>query len=193
MTDIKTIIGIITVVLSIVAYFPYLKDIFKGKTKPHIYSWFIWGLLTSIIFGLQISAGAGAGSWVTLTVAILSFVVFFLGLRQGNKDITKTDKVFLFLAIIALLLWLVAKKPTLSVILAVSIDIFGFAPTIRKSWHSPFSETLLTYQLNAFRHGLSLLALQQYNLITWLNPVVWTLANGLFSLMLVLRRRQVHQ
>ncbi len=187
---IKTGISIAGVVLAFVAYIPYFRDTIQGKTTPHIYSWFIWGFLTVIVYALQVAAGAGVGSWVTLSVAAISFFIFFLGLKNGKKDITKSDTVFFGLSLAALFLWLFAKQPVLSVILAVSIDMLGFIPTIRKSWNKPYSETLSLYEINAFRHLLSLFALQQYNIVTWLNPVVWVFANGLFSLMLLLRRRR---
>ncbi|HUD19248.1 MAG TPA: hypothetical protein VMR81_02325 [Patescibacteria group bacterium] len=193
MSLIKTGISIIGVILAFVAYIPYFRDTIQGKTTPHIYSWFIWGFLTSIVYALQVAAGAGVGSWVTLSVAVISFLIFFLGLKNGKKDITKTDTVFFVLSLIALFLWWFAKQPVLSVILAVSIDMLGFIPTIRKSWNKPYSETLSLYEINSFRHLLSLFALQTYNIVTWLNPAVWILANGLFSLMLLLRRRRIAQ
>jgi len=188
---VKTIIGIIAVVLSIIGYIPYLRDTLKKKTTPHVYTWFIWGFVTAIAYALQVSAGAGVGSWVTLAVVIISFVIFILGMRNGKKDITTIDTVFFVLSFAALFLWLIAKQPILSVILVSTIDMLGFVPTIRKSWNKPYSETLFSYELNSFRHGLSLLALQQYSVVTWLYPVTWTLANVLFSLMLIIRRKQV--
>ena len=191
MNDIKTIIGLITVCLTIVGYIPYLRDTFKKKTTPHIYTWFIWGTVTTIAYALQVSGGAGVGSWVTLAAAIISYIIFALGLRNGKKDITRSDTVFFILSLIAIFLWLVAKQPILSVILVSTIDMLGFIPTIRKSWHKPHSETLFTYELNAFRHGLSLFALQQYSIVTWLYPGSWALANALFSIMLVLRRKRI--
>lgn len=191
MQSVKIIISAIAVVLAFVAYVPYFRDTINGKTTPHVYSWFIWGFLTTIVYALQVSAGAGVGSWVTLSVAVISFLIFFLGLRNGKKDITKSDTIFFILSLVALFLWLIAKEPVLSVILAVSIDMLGFFPTIRKSWNKPYSETLSLYELNSFRHLLSLLALQKYNVVTWLNPVVWILANALFSLMLIIRRKHI--
>lgn len=191
MPEIKIIISIIAVSLSIIGYIPYLRDTIKGKTKPHVYSWFIWTLLTGIVYGLQVSSGAGVGSWVTLAVTIIGFVVFLLGMHKGEKDITKSDTVFFILSLVALFLWLIAKQPILSVILVSLVDMLGFVPTIRKSWDKPFSETLFTYELGAFRHGLSILALEQYSLVTWLYPVSWALANAFFSLMLIIRRRQI--
>lgn len=191
MQDLKTIISVISVLLIFVAYVPYVRDTLQGKTTPHVYTWFIWGLVTAIAFGLQVSAGAGVGSWATLAVVIACFFVFILGMRNGKKDITKLDILFFILSFVALFLWLIAKQPILSVILVSSVDMLGFVPTIRKSWNKPHSETLFLYSLNAFRHILSLLALEQYNVVTWLYPVSWTIANTLFSIILIIRRKQM--
>lgn len=191
MLEAKIIISIVAILLTFVGYVPYIRDTIKGKTKPHVYTWFIWGLVTAIAYGLQVSGGAGVGSWVTLAVAIICFFIFLLGLRNGKKDITRLDTVFLISSFVALFLWLIVKQPVLSVILVSSIDLLGFVPTIRKSWNKPYSETLFTYELNAFRHGISLLALQQYSIVTWLYPGSWVLANALFSIILLVRRKQV--
>ena len=188
--EIKTAISIIAVILTIVGYVPYIRDTLKKKTTPHIYTWFIWGLVTAIAYGLQVTSGAGVGSWVTFVVAIICFFIFALGLRNGKKNITRSDTVFFVLSFVALFLWLIAKQPILSVILTSSIDMLGFIPTIRKSWNKPYSETLFSYELNSFRHGLSILALQQYSIVTWLYPGTWVVANALFSIMLIIRRKK---
>lgn len=191
MHDVKTIISITAVIFAFMAYFPYVRDTLTGKTTPHIYTWFIWAFTTAIAFGLQVSGGAGVGSWVTLAVVIACLFVFLLGMRNGKKDITKSDTLFFILSLMALFLWLVAKQPVLSVILVSSVDLLGFIPTIRKSWNKPYSETLFLYEINAFRHGISLLALEHYSIVTLLYPASWTIANALFSLMLIIRRKQV--
>jgi hypothetical protein len=188
----KEIFGIIAIILAIVAYVPYFRDIIKGKTKPHVYTWFVWGFITCIIFALQIKGGAGIGAYVTLLTGIFSFVVFLLGLKFGDKDITFSDTVFFISALLATVLWVFAKQPVLSVVLLVVIDLLGFIPTIRKSWNKPFSETLFTWELNAFRHGLSIFALLQYNILTLFYPVAWTSACVLFSVMLIARRKIIN-
>lgn len=188
----KEVLGVIAVGLAFVAYIPYFRDILSGKTKPHVYSWFVWGFLTTIIFALQIKGGGGAGAWVTLSAGIFSFVVFFLGLKNGKRDITTSDTLFFVSALVATGVWVFAKQPTLSVVLLVTIDMLGFVPTIRKSWHKPSEETLFTWSLNGFRHGLSIVALRQYNVLTLLYPIVWTAANVLFSTMLIIRRKRLN-
>lgn len=185
----KEIIGSIAVLLTFVGYVPYIRDTVKGKTTPHVYTWFIWGLVTSIAFGLQISDKAGPGAFTTLAAAIVCFIIFGFSMRQGKKNITTADTIFFLLSLVALVLWLFAKQPVLSVILVSSIDTLGFIPTIRKSWHKPHEETLISYLTNTFRFCLALLALQRYTLITTLYPITWVIANGLFSVYLIVRRR----
>lgn len=187
----KQTIGIIAVILTFVGYIPYIKDTIKGKTKPHIYTWFIWGLVTLIAYFLQVTGGAGPGALVTLAAALVCFFIFLLGARNGDRDITKSDTVFLIMALIALGLWLFAKQPVLSVILLSTIDMLGFIPTIRKSWNKPYEETLFSYEMNTFRFALAIIALEQYTLVTALYPVSWIIANGLFSIFLIVRRRQL--
>ncbi|OGK62400.1 hypothetical protein A2334_02750 [Candidatus Roizmanbacteria bacterium RIFOXYB2_FULL_38_10] len=191
MFDLKIFISILAIILTFIGYVPYIRDTFTGKTTPHIYTWFIWGFVTAIAFGLQLSGGAGVGAWITLAVVLISALIFVVGLRNGKKDIAPLDTVFLLLSLVALVLWLIAKQPILSIILVCTIDMFGFVPTIRKSWHKPYSETLFSYELAGFRHGISLLALQNYSIVTWLYPVTWSIANTLFSVMLIIRRRQI--
>ena len=188
--NIKTVTSVVAIVLTFVGYAPYFRDLVNGKTKPHLFSWFIWAIVTSIIYALQVSAGAGLGSLVTLVVAVISLCIFILGFKNGNKDVKKIDVVFLVLALISIPLWLIVKQPVLSIILLSTIDMLGFAPTVRKSWHAPYSETLSLYTITTFRHGLSIIALENYNIVTMLFPSTWVIANALFSIMLIVRRKE---
>jgi hypothetical protein len=192
MNEIKNIVGVVAVLLTFVGYIPYFRDILKGKTKPHVYSWFLWGFVTVLAFALQMSDKAGIGAFVTLAAAIMCVGVFFLGiLGHGHKDIKVVDTIFLILAFCALLIWLFAKQPIISAILTTTVDLLGFVPTIRKSWNHPYSETLSFYYLNTVRFSLAFFALNHYSVITALYPFTWFLANGLFALMLVIRRKQI--
>lgn len=187
----KTIIGSIAIGLTLVGYIPYIKDLLAGKTKPHIYSWILWGFLTYIVFFLQISDQAGPGALVTLSAALLCTLVIVLTLvKNAKSEITQSDKVFLGLALLTLAFWLIAKQPLISAVLATTIELLGFVPTVRKSWKDPYSETLSFYWLNTLRFLLATLALSRYTIITALYPSFWFMANGLFALMLVYQRGQ---
>ncbi|HCR81653.1 MAG: hypothetical protein UY13_C0002G0477 [Candidatus Pacebacteria bacterium GW2011_GWB1_47_8] len=190
--DFKVIVGIIAVLLTFIGYVPYIRDLIQDKIQPHIYSWFIWGIMTSIVFALQISDQAGPGAFVTLAAAMSVIVVFTLSFfKKGKRDIVLADTVFFILAFVALSLWLVAKQPVLSVILLTTTEVFAFIPTIRKSWRKPYSETLAFYVINTLRFALAVMALERYTVVTSLYPVVWFFGNGLFATMLGMRRKQL--
>ena len=186
----KTLVGLIAVALTLLAYIPYIVDILKEKTRPHLYSWLLWAIVTAIVFALQITNHAGAGSYTTLTSALICFLVISISLKKGIKnDITKSDKIFLTLALTSLAVWLITKQAVLSAILATATDLLAFIPTVRKSWNNPHSETIFTYYLNTLRFVLVLYALDQYTVITALYPISWLIINGLFAIMLKVKRK----
>lgn len=185
----KEALGILAGVLVIAGYVPYIRDILRGKTHPHLYSWSLWGLLTVVIFGIQITHHAGFGGLVTVAAGVMCLVVLALGLKNGTKDITLSDNVVLVLTILCMFLWLGAKQPLTAILLACATDLLAFMPTVRKSWNKPFSETLSLYQLNTFRFGIAIIALDQYTFINIVWPAMWAVANGLFAVMLVTRRK----
>jgi len=192
MDGLKTGLAVVAVALTFAGYVPYLRDTLNGKTRPHVYSWLVWGVVTLLAFALQNTDHPGPGSLVTLAAGLICLLVFALALKHGRRDITASDTVFLLLAVGAMGLWVLVSQPVVAVVLLSSIDMLGFLPTIRKSWHAPDSETLSTYVMNTFRFTLALVALQHYTLVTSLYPLTWLFANGAFAALLVLRRRAVH-
>jgi hypothetical protein len=187
---IKQLVSVIAVALTFIAYIPYYRDILRGKTHPHIYSWSLWGLLTVLIVALQIKGGAGAATYVTGAAGLLCFGVIILGYKHGKRDITTSDTVVAILALIAIAFWLFAKQPVTSIVLVVIADVLAFVPTVRKSWSKPHSETLSLYITNTLRFALALFAVKQYTILSALWLAVWVVANGLFSVMLIVRRGQ---
>ncbi len=186
----KTIIGTIAIALTFIGYVPYIKDIIAGKTKPHVYSWISWGLVGGIVFALQFSNDARAGAFVTLAAELACVLVIFLTIKyKVPSKITNTDKAFISLALISLGFWLIAKQPIVSAILLTTTDLLAFAPTVRKSWIAPHSETLSFYFLNILRFGLATLALNSYAAVTMLYPITWFMVNTLFVCMLIFRRK----
>lgn len=188
----KEIIGLVAVILTFIAYIPYYRDILKGKTHPHVYSWSLWGLLTVLIVALQIKGGAGPSTYVTASAGLLCIGVVVLGLKHGNKDITRSDTFVALLSLVAIGFWLIADQPVVSIILVVIADLLAFIPTIRKSWHKPFTETLSLYTTNTLRFVLALAAVEQFTLLSALWPAAWALGNGLFSIMIIIRRKQLN-
>lgn len=185
----KEILALAATMLIIVAYIPYIKDTLKAKTVPHVYSWLVSALVTFIAFGIQLSEGARWGALPTFIAAIAGFIVFALSLKSRNSVVTRADTVFFIGTLVAVVLWLIADQPLLSILLIASIDILAFVPTFRKSWKRPDQETVSMYAINAVRFSFAALAVQNYSLITLLYPLSQVFCDGLFALFLVIRKK----
>lgn len=169
--DIKVVLGIIAALFALASAFLYIRDIFRGNTKPHVYTWLMWFIVTVIAFAGQVYAGGGPGSWATGVTAFYTFFVVLLTFKYGTKDITLFDTFCLALSFSALLPWLLVHSALWSVILATATDVIAFLPTIRKTWHAPKSESLGSMFFDALKHSLSIASLQTYSVTTWLFPV----------------------
>ena len=137
MEEFKYLIGLFAISLTFFGYVTYVRDIIHGKTKPHLFSWFLWALVSFIAFALQVYGGAGIGAYVTLAAVIMCLVVIILGVKyKSTSTVTRVDVLFLLAAFVAIGFWLFAKQPVISAVLITLIDLLAFAPTVRKSWNS---------------------------------------------------------
>lgn len=193
MEHIKELLGGVATILAVAGYFPYLRDVVAGKTKPHLFTWIIWTTLATVAVLGQIKGSAGPGAWPSIISALLCIAVLILTIQKGSHDFSKLDFIMLLGALLSLLFWFVIQEPVISIILAVSTDALGFVPTIRKSWMKPYEETASAYIMNAAKHYISLYAMRHYSLLTALYPAYLTIANILFVSLLFARRRAITQ
>jgi hypothetical protein len=186
--DTQYILGLAAVIIGAYSYIPYLIGMKAGRVKPHVFTWFIWGLVTIIAYVAQASDMAGPGSWVMLFTGIVCFFIAACALKVGEKQIVRSDWVCFFLALSAIPLWMLTNSPLLSVILICIIDLIGFIPTFRKSWSKPWDEDWQVYLICAAKFAVSLFAINNISLITTLYPIVLVVLNGGFFVMLMIRR-----
>ena len=184
----REILGVIAIIVSILGDLIYIASVLKGNTKPHVLTWFVWGMLSTILFLAQVFDGGGPGAWVTSFSALGHFIIAGLALFKGEKHITKGDWVCFATALITMPLWYFTKTPLYSVILIVLIDIVGFIPTFRKSFSKPYEETELPYALSLLKHISASIALVNFSFITAFYPLSMIFVNGSFVLMLMWRR-----
>lgn len=189
--DYKTILGVLAIVIGIIGYVPYFKDITRGKTKPHAFSWLVWGILTAIAFVGQLTDKGEAGAGVTGFTALVCFTIFLFALRKGNKDFPLIDWLSLGGAGLALLLWFLTDSPLMAIILITIIDALGFIPTFRKSIKKPSEETMFTYTMSGLKFVFGIIALNHFSVITVLYPASLVLSNGAFVTLLLIRRQQL--
>jgi hypothetical protein len=187
--NLKTTLAIIASLLAFVGNIPYLIDVIKQKVKPHPYTWFVWTIVSCIVFFGQLARGAGVGAIPTAAAEIFTVIIFLFSLRYGFKHVTRTDTIFLIIALLGIIPWIITKDPTVSVIIAVSIDFIGFMPTLRKTWQHPETEMPLLYSMNVLRHILMLFSLQAYNIATMLHSIVMIVTNSIMTAFIIIPRK----
>jgi len=184
MVYMKITIAIIAALLAIVGNVPYLRDIIKGRVQPHPYTWLVWSLVSCIIFFGQLAKGAGVGAIPTAASEIFTIIIFLFSLKYGFKNIRKIDTVFFVIALLGIIPWILTKDPTVSVVIAVGIDLVAFIPTMRKTLARPETETPILYSMNVFRHILMLFSLQAYNIATTLHSIVMITTNTFMTMII---------
>ncbi|HEX6462581.1 MAG TPA: hypothetical protein VFZ58_04955 [Candidatus Saccharimonadales bacterium] len=149
----------------------YIWDIRHGRVAPNLVTWFLWSLAPLITLGAQLKAGVGAEAALAATAGLCPSAVLIAGLRQGTFRPQRFDWWCGGVSLLALLLWLVTGSGLVGVGLSIIADGFGAAPTLRKSWRDPTSES---------PHFFALFALSAF--ITLLTVTQWTMVHVAFTL-----------
>lgn len=168
----------------------YLRRLFLRRVATHAMTWVIWGVLGGIAFAAQIHGG-GAALFYTGSATAFCFVVAFLSLVQGDREITRPDWLTLLACIVTASLWAIFNTPLWSVCAATVIDVLGYLPAGRKAWARPHNEGLFIFVIAALTWTLATAAIDRYGVVTTLYPAVVAATNGAFAAMIVLRRRAV--
>lgn len=186
----KEIFAIVASLLAIAGNVPYLHDVLKKKITPHPYTWLVWSIVSAITFFGLFAKGAGIGALPVAVAEVFTIIIFLFSLRNGFSHIDKTDHYYLVAALLGLIPWMLTNDPTISVIVAVSIDLIAFMPTIRKTWHKPQSEQPSLFVANVLRHILVLASLQSYNIATTLHSIAMIATNSIMSGIILGRGRK---
>jgi hypothetical protein len=170
----------------------YLKNVFFGRTKPHVFSWLLWSLLAGIGFFAQISKGAGVGAWVTGMTGVMCLLIAIIGIFSGKDHILRIDIWCFIGALLGVIVWRITDDPLAAVLIVSVIDALAFIPTFRKAYSRPYEETASAFALAALKWTLGIIALESLNLTTAIYPASLVFTNGLFVTMLIVRRTQLH-
>jgi hypothetical protein len=164
---------------------PYIIEIIRGKTKPRIVSWAIWTLLTSIATAASFVDGQYPAAALSLAVTIQTGSIVVLGLRHGDRKLTRLDVVCVIGAVVGLVLWYVFNSPAIAVLAAVTIDLIGVIPTIHHAWWRPSEETWLTFLMASLSGGLTVLVAGSWRATAIAYPLYLLIINLLIVVVLL--------
>lgn len=171
---VKVTAAAVAVGISLVAYVPYLVDMFRGKNRPHLYSWISIALITAVVAYIQLIGGAGLGAIPTIVGVGVDGVILFYCFRFGTRDIVFMDEICLAITLVGVAFYAIFNRQlVLSLAILTAAEIISFIPTYRKKRNDPYSESLPSYYLLMVKLSLILVALQTYNLLTVSYSASW--------------------
>lgn len=169
---------LLSAILSLSGAYAYIRDMFRGKSKPNLVTWGLWAVAPLIATGAALSAHAD--SWATIRIFISGFsplliliIAFFT--PQSYWKLHSIDFICGVLSIIALIAWLVVGSPILAILLAAASDLLAAIPTLIKAWRYPETETLYTYVVGIFTATIIIPAIP-----------VWNIQNAAFQIYLLI-------
>ncbi|MFA6408420.1 MAG: hypothetical protein WCW36_03070 [Candidatus Paceibacterota bacterium] len=180
--------GTLSVVVAVISFYPYLRDILARKTTPHIYSWLVWTILQVTATAAILRENSFWSAAGVLSLGLVSLIVFLLSFKYGTKNITVFDTVCLIGAFIAISVWIFTSNVTLSIILVTIIDLIAFLPTFRKAFEEPHSETIFLYICSAISNLFSVLSITHYSVESTLYVASLVATNTVFVSMVLVKR-----
>ena len=189
--DWKVISAVLAVVIGCGAFLPYMYDVFKKKTRPHMYTWLIWCLTQGIaVAGIWYGGGGVAAIAMTIGVFFV-FTIFLASIKFGTRNITRGDTAILIAAVAAIFVWWQLDNPLLAVLMVTAIDVLGYIPSWRKSITEPWSETLWSWTAFSVGNIFAILALNEYSLLTVTYVAAISVANMLLVAECLYFRRKI--
>ena len=185
----RELLLILSVVITLGATYPYLRDIVRGETRPNIVSWITWTLITLVATVAEVAAGEHMTAIFTSAAVLATGLVVVFGLKYGYVKYTAFDVACQVGALLGFVLWYVFNSPTAAVIAAVTIDFIGALPTVRHSWQKPHEETWITFALGGIAATLALVAITSYNWASLSYPIYIAAMNFVLAGIILYRSR----
>lgn len=169
--------GILAGLLALVATIPYLRDILKGTTRPNKVSWLIWVILQTIALLSQWASGGKDSLLLTIGDLAASATILVLAFYKGESKWHWLDRLALIGAGAGLILWYILNQPVIALMMTIFVDFCGVAPTLRKAYVDPQSETMSTWLLVGIGAVFGALAVGKLNATLLVYPLYLMCAN----------------
>lgn len=182
----------VSLINSSASSFLYIRDTFRGLTRPNRISWFIWFLAPFVGSLLLFSKGGGLSALPLLISSLTSFLIFLASFKNKNSywKLGKLDYICLVFALLSIVSWVLFEEGVLATIFAILVDLIAFIPTYVKSWEFPDTETLWPYYSGMFNSLLSLVTLTVFTFVTY-GFVLYFFLGCLTQVVIVFYRKRV--
>ncbi len=187
----KTLLGALAIGIELISYLIYFIGIYQGKTKPHAFTWLVWGVLNTVGFAAVLTSGGEAVAWILGINAVTNFTIAGIGFWQRNIEYDTYDWLALAGAFAGIFLWWFTKNAVYAVILISLSDSVGLLPTFRKAYKKPYDENGTSFTIGIFYYILAIFALTSFSVTTVLYPTAIIVVDVSLIILIYLRRRKL--
>ena len=168
----------------------YIRDTFRGTTKPNRVTWLLWSVIPFIAFAAELAAGV---RWATLPVFAAGFTPFMVLCasffnRNSYWKLGTLHYLCCFLSIIAIVLWQLTGEPSVAIGFAILADTLATVPTYVKTWSYPETESSGTYFGGVFSAATGMIVLPSFT-FNGLAFLVYAASTCLILIFLIYRKR----
>lgn len=178
---------ILSGLLFIAGYIPYILAILRGTTKPAKASWIIWAILDTITLAGMYFADTVNGQILAVVLGV--WIVAGLAIKYGTPGWTKLDKICLGGALAGILLWQTYNNPTLGIITSQCIVFLASIPTFVSSWKDPSHEDKLAWILYWASCICAVVALEHWTIADAMQPINYLVIVSVVMYLLFIRPR----
>lgn len=140
MTATKVILSVLSGLVFIFAFFPYIRAIVRQQTSPRKATWLVWAAGDIIILAGMIAKHTVSGLMIGAVLGATT--TFILSLKFGEPGWTKRDKVCLALSGMAIALWICFQDSNVGIALSLVGLAIAAWPTYVSAWQKPENEDL---------------------------------------------------
>lgn len=185
MSTIQSVLSVVTGLLCLAGFVPYIIAIVYGETKPAKASWIIWASLDTITLVGMYTKDAVNGQIIGATVGV--WVVVVLAIRYGKPGWTNLDMFCLGGAVIGIVLWQTFSNPVLGILTAQIVTFVGSIPTFVSAWHDPSKEDRVAWTIFWLSCVAAVLAIPACTLQDALQPLTFFTIESVVMYLLFLR------
>ncbi len=193
--DYKKICSVVGGLLALIAFWPYVKAIWKtrhlplgtvGRAEPQKSSWILWWTLDTILFvGMLIKKEF---NWQLMVAVVLGFGIVVLSVKYGKSGWSLLDKLCMVGAAMAIVGGYIFSNPTVSIGIGLLALFIASIPTFVSAWEDSRRENMAAWAIFVASCLFTTLSITSWTIAGAGQPVMFLIIN-LTVLLIILWRR----
>lgn len=187
--DIRYAISVVSGILFVAGFIPYIRAILRGETKPAKASWIIWASLDYIVLAGMVAEKTVNGQ--ILGAVIGATIVIGLAMKYGTPGWTKVDIFCLAGAVLGITLWLIFSNPVFGIMTSCTVAFVGSFPTFMSAWKDPSREDRVAWTIFWLSCVCAMVAIPRLTLADAAQPTTFFVIESVMMFVLYVRKARI--